>query len=53
MNCNEKETSGKKCKQNKCEKGEKANKIITDPQGSYTGVPIDPYDAPVQDADDL
>lgn len=27
--------------------------IITDPQGSYTGVPTDPYDKPVQDADDL
>ena len=25
----------------------------TDPMGSYTGVPEDPYDEPVQDADDL
>ena len=25
----------------------------TDPQGSYTGVPRDPYEKPVQDADDL
>lgn len=25
----------------------------TDPQGSWTGVPADPYDTPVQDADDL
>ncbi|MPM29367.1 hypothetical protein SDC9_75907 [bioreactor metagenome] len=25
----------------------------TDPQGSYTGCPIDPEDVPVQDADDL
>ena len=25
----------------------------TDPQGMYTGVPRDPYDEPVQDADDL
>lgn len=24
-----------------------------DPQGSYTGVPVDPYEKPVQDADDL
>lgn len=24
-----------------------------DPQGSYTGVPADRYDTPVQDADDL
>ena len=28
-------------------------RIITDPQGSYTGLPADPYDVPVQDADDL
>ena len=26
---------------------------ITDPLGSYTGVPTDPYDQPIQDADDL
>ena len=25
----------------------------TDPQGSYTGVPEDPKEQPVQDADDL
>ena len=25
----------------------------TDPQGMYTGVPEDPYEQPVQDADDL
>ncbi len=25
----------------------------TDPYGSYPGVPDDPYDMPVQDADDL
>ncbi len=25
----------------------------TDPQGMYTGVPEDPYEVPVQDADDL
>lgn len=25
----------------------------TDPNGSYTGVPINPYDKPVQDVDDL
>lgn len=25
----------------------------TDPQGMYTGVPEDPYEEPVQDADDL
>lgn len=27
--------------------------IITDPFGSYTGMPIDPEERPVQDADDL
>lgn len=25
----------------------------TDPQGSYTGTPADPYEVPVQDVDDL
>ena len=25
----------------------------TDPQGSWTGVPLDPFEEPVQDADDL
>ncbi len=28
-------------------------KIDTDPLGSYTGVPDDPYEEPVQDVDDL
>ena len=33
---------------------EKKDDIITDPQGSWTGVPIDDEDQePVQDADDL
>ena len=27
--------------------------IVTDPNGSYTGRPTDPYDKPIQDADDL
>ncbi len=27
--------------------------INTDPQGSWTGVPDDEYDRPIQDADDL
>lgn len=27
--------------------------IVTDPNGSYTGKPIDPKEKPVQDADDL
>lgn len=25
----------------------------TDPMGSYTGIPLNPYEKPVQDADDL
>ncbi len=25
----------------------------TDPQGSWTGQPLDPYEVPVQDVDDL
>lgn len=25
----------------------------TDPNGSWTGVPVNPYERPVQDADDL
>ncbi|MBQ8352015.1 MAG: hypothetical protein IJY20_08255 [Clostridia bacterium] len=27
--------------------------IDTDPLGSYTGIPDNPYEKPVQDADDL
>ena len=27
--------------------------IVTDPFGSYTGVPMNPDERPVQDADDL
>lgn len=27
--------------------------ILTDPMGSYTGRPLDAYEVPVQDADDL
>ena len=26
---------------------------LIDPMGSYTGLPADPYEVPVQDADDL
>ena len=31
----------------------KKDKIVTDPNGSYTGRPKDPSDKPIQDADDL
>ena len=31
----------------------KKDKIITDPNGSYTGRPLDPNDKPIQDAGDL
>ena len=27
--------------------------IVTDPDGSYTGIARNPYEKPVQDADDL
>jgi hypothetical protein len=27
--------------------------VTSDPQGSYTGIPLDPMEIPVQDADDL
>ena len=29
------------------------SKIVTDPMGSYTGIPVEKEDKPVQDADDL
>ncbi len=32
---------------------ENDDSIETDPLGMYTGVPSDPYEKPVQDADDL
>ena len=32
---------------------EKEEHIQTDPMGSYTGRTKDPYESPVQDADDL
>lgn len=36
------------------EKGSfKDKRIISDPNGSYTGRPQDRYEIPVQDADDL
>ena len=31
----------------------KEKPIVTDPNGSYTGKPVDPDEKPVQDADDL
>ncbi len=31
----------------------KTEEIVTDPFGSYTGVPIDTCERPIQDADDL
>ena len=31
----------------------KACPIVTDPQGCYTGRPLEQYEQPVQDADDL
>ena len=34
-------------------KENKKEKIVADPNGMYTGRPIDPDDRPIQDADDL
>ena len=34
-------------------KKKKKFQIKTDPLGSYTGVPENPYETPIQDADDL
>ena len=34
-------------------KEEKKEKIVVDPNGMYTGRPIDPDERPIQDADDL
>ena len=37
----------------KMRKFKKVDKIKSDVQGSYTGTPENPYEKPVQDADDL
>ena len=34
-------------------KEDKKEKIMVDPNGMYTGRPIDPDERPIQDADDL
>ena len=34
-------------------KSNNASSIITDPNGSYTGTPLNPNEQPVQDVDDL
>lgn len=31
----------------------KKERIVSDPNGSYTGRPEDPHEKPIQDADDL
>ena len=36
-----------------CVEAYRAGGEETDPQGSWTGVPLDPFEEPVQDADDL
>lgn len=45
--------SEKKKRKIKSIKAPAKNEIISDVQGSYTGVPLDKNDMPVQDADDL
>ena len=37
----------------KAMKEKKKEKIVVDPNGMYTGRPIDPDERPIQDADDL
>ena len=37
----------------KKKKAEDREHISTDPFGSYTGKPVDPFERPIQDADDL
>lgn len=34
-------------------KKQQTDQIKTDPLGSWTGVPSDPWEEPIQDADDL
>ena len=40
-------------KKEKYPRTENKETIVTDPMGSYTGVPADKGEIPVQDADDL
>ena len=42
-----------KCSSDACELDFIKESIDTDPLGMYTGVPKNPNDTPVQDADDL
>ena len=43
----------KRMRKNNTEKQGSPQEIVTDPFGMYTGIPEDPMDRPVQDADDL
>ena len=43
----------KKEKQKRLSEKFKTKPVKNDPSGSYTGVPLDPREKPVQDADDL
>lgn len=43
----------KKRKSKSVKDGGAFHRPLTDPQGSYTGVPEEPREKPVQDADDL
>lgn len=40
-------------KKEKREEADMFYRPAADPQGSYTGVPEQPYEEPIQDADDL
>lgn len=43
----------RKKKTNNAPMSTRDNEINTDPLGSWTGTPNDPYEMPIQDADDL
>ena len=43
----------KKCKIKNPDRTPAGQRIVTDPQGMYTGRTEDRYEVPVQDADDL
>ena len=49
----EKEKMEKKDPMKKAEMLTDMRSVATDPNGSYTGVPINPDEEPIQDADDL
>lgn len=49
----QKKEKKRNCDKDSCELDFIGESIDTDPFGMYTGVPKNPYEEPVQDADDL